>query len=67
MKIVMNDAKDLWVVVGSEHEHYNEVIIDREHGDVRVRIGNNIVKVQFSGSELKGVLVNDVYCYPRKE
>jgi hypothetical protein len=56
----MNDAKHLWVVVGGEHE----VIIDREYGDVRVRIGNNIVKVQFSGNELKRVLVDDVHCYP---
>lgn len=62
-KIVMKDLKHLWVILGEEHERYDEVIIDREHEDIRVRIGNNIVKIRKREGKLQDVLVDDIFVY----
>lgn len=69
MKQVMTDQKHLWVVLGDESTNFDEVIIDREREDVRVRIGNRVIKIQYrtkenERSEIRGVLMNDIYIIP---
>lgn len=64
MKIEMRESQHLWIIFGKVP--FKEVIIDREHGDVRVRIGNDIVKLKYEGNELAGILVNDEYVYRRE-
>ena len=65
LKIEMRDAKHLWIIMGTEGDlkSNREVIIDLEHEDVRVVIGNNVVKVCFflEKNVLRAVLLNDVF------
>lgn len=50
---------DLWVTFG-EPENYNEIIVDRLRSDIRVRIGNNLIKIRYKDNELRDILLNDI-------
>ncbi|MDH5375804.1 MAG: hypothetical protein OEZ21_07095 [Candidatus Bathyarchaeota archaeon] len=63
MKVVMGKTKHLWVVVGEESERYDQVIIDREHGDIRVVIGNNVIKIRKRQGKFQDILVNDIFVH----
>jgi hypothetical protein len=63
MKIEMRDDPHLWILVGDNSKGENlEVIIDKEHEDVRICDGSTVIKVCFDNKkQIISVLENDVY------
>lgn len=57
MKVEMRQDLHLWVTFD---EPYKEIIVDRERGDVRIRIGNSVIKIRYKENELRDILLNDV-------
>lgn len=65
MKLEMGDEKHAWITFNGTGLRENEVIIDRQRNDIRVRIGNSIVKIQHDRKEVKGILLDDIYCFKK--
>lgn len=68
MKVEMkqNDKHlDVWLDEPSQSfQQFRQVIIDKEHNDVRITDHQNIMKVRFTkDGKLKDILVNDVFVH----
>ncbi len=63
MRMEMRGSKHLSIVFDDFPS--KEVIIDRENRDIRARIGDDVVKIEYEGKDLTAILVNDEYVYKR--
>lgn len=58
-----------WITFGElsdVHGQHEEVIIDRKRKDVRVRLHNDLLKIQYDQKGLVAVLLNDIYIHRRE-
>ena len=68
-KLEMRKDTNLWVTFGEMddmHGQNAEVIIDRKKKDVRIRLGNEILKVVYDQKGLKAIILNDIYIHRRR-